>query len=272
MNIFDDNQRDESDAVSAMLNELPTVEPPSTLVGDVMSTIERIPNQSTPIRFTKRGSTMAKKVLWTLAAAAAVALVIMKFSGYPPVENGTEATIGAAQRYQAQQISNGDVKTDDAQLQAFMQSDLFHTLAADKTAREAVKNKDFQRAMADAQVRAALARPDVREAIAAASQSAAPGVRLDAAQVAAARLDAAASAALEAAFAASPALASALAAPGVAQALTNASLAAALARPDAAFAMSQDAVANALQLAAPGAAIDAAAGAVAGAAVGAKVE
>ena len=119
MNIFDDKQRDESDAVSAMLSELPTVEPPSTLVGDVMSTIQRTPARATPIHFTKRGSTMAKKVLWTLAAAAAVALVIMKFSGYPPVESGTEATIGAAQRYQSQQISNADVKTGDAQLQAF---------------------------------------------------------------------------------------------------------------------------------------------------------
>ena len=193
---------------------------------------------------------MAKKVLWTLAAAAAVALVIMKFSGYPPVESGTEATIGAAQRYQSQQISTADVKTDDAQLQAFLQSDLFHKLATDKAAREAIQNKDFQRAMADASVRAALARPDVREAIVN-LHLAAPGTRFDVAQVAAAHLDSAPRAALEAAFAASPALASALAAPGVAQALTNASLAAALSRPDAAFAMSQDAVVNALHLARP---------------------
>jgi len=266
MNIFDDKQRDGSDAVSAMLSELPTVEPPSTLVGDVMSTIQRTPARATPIHFTKRGSTMAKKVLWILAAAAAVALVIMKFSGYPPVESGTEATIGAAQRYQSQQISTADVKTDDAQLQAFMQSDLFHKLATDKAAREAIQNKDFQRAMADASVRAALARPDVREAIVN-LHLAAPGTRFDVAQVAAAHLDSAPRAALEAAFAASPALASALAAPGVAQALTNASLAAALSRPDAAFAMSQDAVVNALHLAAPGAALDAAAGAAAGASV-----
>ena len=70
--------------------------------------------------------------------------------GYPPVENGTEATIGAAQRYQAPQISSADVKTEDAQLQAFLQSDLFRQLATDKAAQQALKNKDFQRALADA--------------------------------------------------------------------------------------------------------------------------
>ena len=54
---------------------------------------------------------MAKKVLWIVAAAAAVALITMRVAGYPPVEKGTEATIGAAQRYQAPQISSADVKT-----------------------------------------------------------------------------------------------------------------------------------------------------------------
>jgi hypothetical protein len=271
MNIFDDKRRDESDAVSAMLNELPTVEPPPGLVRGVMSAIQRNPAQAAvSIPYTRRGSTMAKKVLWTMVAAAAVALITLRIAGYPPVENGTEATIGAAERYQSQQISNADVKTNDAQLQAFMQSDLFHKLATDKAAREALKNKDFQRAMADASVRAALARPDVRLAIANLYQ-AAPGARLDAAQVAAARLDAAGRAALEAALEASPALASALAAPGVALALSNASLGAALARPDAAFAMSQDAVVNAM-MAAPGAALEAAGGAAPGAAPGVAIE
>ena len=88
-----------------------------------------------------------------------VALITMRFVGYPPVEKGTEATIGAAQRYQSPQISSADVKTQDAQLQAFLQSDLFHQLSTDKAARQALKNKDFQRALADAAVRAALARP-----------------------------------------------------------------------------------------------------------------
>ena len=55
---------------------------------------------------------MAKKVLWIVAAAAAVALMVDASSfGYPPVQKGTEATIGAAQRYQSPQISSADVKT-----------------------------------------------------------------------------------------------------------------------------------------------------------------
>src|SRR5690242_14512821 len=165
MNIFDPERRDDSDDLSAAL-DVPTVDPPATLVTSVMAAIQHRATTTHLVSSSQRGRTMAKKVLWTLAAAAAVALVIMKISGYPPVQSGTEATIGAAQRYQAQQISDADVKTDDAQLQAFMQSDLFHKLTTDKAARQAVQNKDFQKAMADASVRAALARPEIRHALA----------------------------------------------------------------------------------------------------------
>ena len=91
---------------------------------------------------------MAKKVLWIVAATAAVALIAMRVVGYPRSE-GTEATIGAAQRYQSPQISSADVKTEDAQLQAFLQSDLFRQLTTDKAARQALKNKDFQKALQD---------------------------------------------------------------------------------------------------------------------------
>jgi hypothetical protein len=72
----------------------------------------------------------------------------MRVIGYPPSESGTEGTIGAAQRYQAPQISNADVKVTDAQLQAFLQSDAFERLKKDKAARAALRNKDFQKAMA----------------------------------------------------------------------------------------------------------------------------
>ena len=105
---------------------------------------------------------MAKKVLWIVAATAAVALITMRLVGYPPVEKGTEATIGAAQRYQSPQISSADVKTEDAQLQAFLQSDLFRQLTTDKAARQALKNKDFQNALPTPAVRAALAAADAR--------------------------------------------------------------------------------------------------------------
>ena len=67
---------------------------------------------------------MAKKVLWSVAAVAAVALIALKVVGYPPVEQGTEATIGAAQRYQESQISAADVKVDDQQFQVLIAGSL----------------------------------------------------------------------------------------------------------------------------------------------------
>ena len=48
----------------------------------------------------------------------------MRMTGYPPADKGTEGTIGAAQRYQAPQIANQDVKLQDAELQSFMQRTL----------------------------------------------------------------------------------------------------------------------------------------------------
>ncbi len=276
MNTFNDDRRDETDPLSVLLNDLPQVDPPQTLVGSVMTAIQQ--HSHTPaIRpaATIRRFTLAKKVLGTMAAAAALALVIMGLWGFPPVDKGTEATIGAAERYQSQQITSADVKTGDAQLQVFLQSDLFHTLATDKAAQAALKNKDFQKALADSSVRAALARPDVQNAIAAMSLDA----RLEAAKAqisaVAARLDAGPRAALEAALQASPSLAQALAAPGVAEAIGHSSLAAALARPDVAQALSLDASVNALAAAAPGASLDAsqaATGAAGSAREGASVE
>ena len=203
---------------------------------------------------------MAKKVLWIVAATAALALITMKLVGYPPVGKGTEATIGAAQRYQSPQISSADVKTEDAQLQAFLQSDLFRQLTTDKTAREALKNKEFQKALQEPAVRAALASSDVRDAIG----SVKLGVAGDAAALAKsdvyirAALDA--NAALKAAFDASPALRAALVSQDVIAAIRSASLGAVLSQPDVAMMLSNDAAIRAV-LSAPDVALDAAAAA-----------
>ena len=251
------------DEVTRTLNDLPPVDPPTTLVNDVMSTIasRRAARATHPSVFpTKRGKIMAKKVLWIVAATAALALITMKLVGYPPVGKGTEATIGAAQRYQSPQISSADVKTEDAQLQAFLQSDLFRQLTTDKTAREALKNKEFQKALQEPAVRAALASSDVRYAIG----SVKLGVAGDAAALAKsdvyirAALDA--NAALKAAFDASPALRAALVSQDVIAAIRSASLGAVLSQPDVAMMLSNDAAIRAV-LSAPDVALDAAAAA-----------
>jgi hypothetical protein len=248
------------DEVTRTLNDLPPVDPPTTLVNEVMSTIasrRAVRGTHPSVIPTKRGEIMAKKVLWIVAATAALALITMRLVGYPPVEKGTEATIGAAQRYQSPQISSADVKTEDAQLQAFLQSDLFRQLTTDKTARQALKNKDFQKALQEPQVRAALASTDARFAIAAAKKAAGDAllVRGDAMRAA---LDV--HAALRAAFDASPALRAALASPDVVAAMSNASLGAVLVRPDVSMRLANDAVIRAV-LSAPDVAMDAAAAA-----------
>ncbi len=235
------------DEVTEMLRDLPEVDPPPALADNVMSTIvcrARIETMS-PTLMTK-GRTMAKKVLWSVAAAAAVALVVMRVFGYPPVQDGTEATIGAAQRYQAPQISSADVKLEDAQLQAFLQSDVFRQLASDKVAQEALKNTDFRRALADASVRVALSSPDVVAAIAATAATAGAPQALEANN---ARLDAA-KIKLDAVLASSEALRVALASPLVAQAIANSALRVALVNSDAAFALSQQVAVNAVLAAA----------------------
>ena len=235
------------DEVTEMLRDLPEVDPPPALVDNVMSTIVRRARIETmsPTLMTK-GRTMAKKVLWSVAAAAAVALVVMRVFGYPPVQDGTEATIGAAQRYQAPQISSADVKLEDAQLQAFLQSDVFRQLASDKVAQEALKNDDFRRALADASVRVALSSPDVLAAIAATAATAGAPQALEAnnARLEAARVK------LDAVLASSEALRVALASPLVAQAIANSALGVALVNPDAAFALSQAVAVNAVLAAA----------------------
>jgi hypothetical protein len=248
------------DEVTRRLNDMPEVDPPSTMVQDVMATIasRRAAPTTHSVTPTKRGEIMAKKVLWILAATAALALISMRLVGYPPVEKGTEATIGAAQRYQSSQISSADVKTGDAQLQAFLQSDVFHKLTTDKTARQALKNKDLQRALAEPAVRAALAAPDVQQAIAAiaaagSAKHEALSVRLDALGI---RSDA-----LLSALAASPALAAALASPEVIAAFqASGALSVALAKPDVSMFLANDAVLAAV-MSSSDAALDAAAAA-----------
>jgi hypothetical protein len=245
MTNFNEPWRDgEPDDVSEMLNDLPEVAPPSTLVSDVMATIAaRAKTHQPPATLRMRGGIMAKKVLWIVAAAAAIALVALRLAGYPPVDKGTEATIGAAQRYQAPQISNADVKTEDADLQAFLQSDLFQQLTNDPQAQQALRNEDFRRALADANVRAALASSDIRAAIADISRNAAADSRINAARQAAADATVSASrqASLDAAMKASDALRAALAVPHVADAIARSSLGAVLATPRAALALSNNA-------------------------------
>ena len=81
-----------------------------------------------------------------LAAVMVVAVVIgyVAVSGKYPPKDGTQGAIGAANRYQAQQISGSDVSLKDAKIQAFLQTDVFHKVATNPKFRAAVTNPKFQ--------------------------------------------------------------------------------------------------------------------------------
>jgi len=111
------------------------------------------------------GLGMGKKLMWGVAAAAALTLVVMRFTGFPPLDAGTQGTIGAAKRYQAPQIAAADVKVDDS-AQAFLQTDTFDQLMKDPDARQMLASPSFRGALASPEFRSALASPDFAKALA----------------------------------------------------------------------------------------------------------
>jgi hypothetical protein len=79
---------------------------------------------------------ISKKVVWGLAAAAAVVLGVWLVKGLPDVDGPTAGTIGAAKRYAAPQISDADVKLDASlqTVQAFLDSEAFGRVMNDPEA------------------------------------------------------------------------------------------------------------------------------------------
>jgi hypothetical protein len=153
------------DRVTALLNELKEADPaPSGLVREVMETIESKRRRGVGLR---PGETrMAKKVLIGLATAAAAVIVVFATVGWPPAGSGTEGTIGAAKRHQAQQLTAADVKLGDPAVQEFLQSDLGARLMKDSQARSLLGNAGVREVLANAQLRELLSVASVREVLA----------------------------------------------------------------------------------------------------------
>ncbi len=99
------------------------------------------------------GVLMRTRVLWGLAAAAAVVLAILAIKGFPPDLGGSEGAIGAAKRYQAGQIAASDVKLGDQAAQEFLQSDLFDKLLKDANARTLLSDSHFRQLAGSAEFR-----------------------------------------------------------------------------------------------------------------------
>lgn len=86
-----------------------------------------------------RGAVAMKKILLGTAAIGAVVIVAAWYMGFPPSSDGTEATVGAANRYQGGQMASKDVKLGNTDIQNFIQSDVFAKLVNDPKARETLK-------------------------------------------------------------------------------------------------------------------------------------
>jgi hypothetical protein len=253
--------------VTEALNALGTVEPPERFVSQVMwRTTHQAVRNSSQRRIGRRngeGLDMAKKALIGLVGIAAVGLLIAYVGGFPPAA-GTEGTIGAARRYQAEQIKKSDVKVDNPELAAFIQTDTFDKLVHDKLAvaalaapevQQLLSSPGFQQLLADQNFLQALGTQGIVQALAApgvAAALSAPGV---AAELGASGLQAALSApALQGAQAAelraalqSQAFQAALASPGFIELLSAPGFQLFLASPAIAQAMAAPAFQAALQ-------------------------
>ena len=92
----------------------------------------------------------SKRIILGVGVVAAIGVVFAFWSGLVPPKSGLEGTIGAAQRYQSGQITDKDVVLQDQQLQALLQSDVFHKLQTDPAYeagfRAVVNSKAFEEA------------------------------------------------------------------------------------------------------------------------------
>jgi hypothetical protein len=158
------------DRLDDMLRELGPVEPPAELRQRVMSRIagsrDRHEHRSVVPFNSRREIPMTRKVMWGLAAAAAVVLAVFAVTGFPPVGHGTEGTVGAAKKYAAQQMTASDVKLGDAAAQQFLQSEAFDRILKDKEARSILANADIRAILTNGVIVKAIGDQQVRNVLA----------------------------------------------------------------------------------------------------------
>ena len=83
------------------------------------------------------------------ALIAVIAIVYFSFF-YPPVSsNDTTGTIGKAQKYRAQQMTDKDVVLQNAHYQKLIQSDKFQKLLKDEKFRKLAKDPSFRKLLKD---------------------------------------------------------------------------------------------------------------------------
>jgi hypothetical protein len=155
------NRAAELEQLTELIESLGQAEAPERLAGDVIRqvspTAHREPvSQFVPRTNPRRGVAVNKNLIFGLAAAAVVVLAVITFTSYPPATDGTEATIGAAQRAQTPQIAPADVKLADESGQELLQSETWDAIMNDP---------DLYASLQDAELRKMLEDPDLRRAL-----------------------------------------------------------------------------------------------------------
>lgn len=158
--------------LTELLDSLGAADAPPRLVHDVLAQISSSSRQEPVLQFStrsstvpKRGVTVNKQIIFGLAAAAAVVLAVITYTSYPPATEGTEATIGAAQRAQAPQIAAKDVGLGDTTAQDVLQSETWDAIMKDEDLRSSLQDPELRRMLEDSELRRALENDAVRGAL-----------------------------------------------------------------------------------------------------------
>jgi hypothetical protein len=156
------------DLVDAVLDRIshPAAPQPVTTLHPTMHS----PQRGAPARFVrrptpKRGEIVNKRIIFGLAAAAAVVLAVITYTSFPPATEGTEATIGAAQRAQTPQIASKDVGLGDTSAQDMLQTETWDAIMKDEELRSTLESADVRKMLEDADLRRALENDAVREGL-----------------------------------------------------------------------------------------------------------
>lgn len=141
--------------LAGLIESLGQADAPAGLVDHVLAHVSHSPHA---VRHSTipRGVPVNKKILFGLAAAAAIVLAVITYTSNPPATVGTEATIGAAQRAQTPQIAPQDVKLGDTSTQAVLQTETFDAIMKDETLRNMLQDAQLRAQLQDAALRQAL--------------------------------------------------------------------------------------------------------------------
>src|SRR2546425_9576590 len=100
------------------------------------------------------------RIILGLVVVAVAGIAVARYAGVFPPKFGLEGTIGAAKRYQATQITDKDVVLQDPQIQALLQSDLFHKVIATPEFKKLSQSDEFWQLVTTADFRRIIVIPN----------------------------------------------------------------------------------------------------------------